>query len=81
MAADDGRKSPYGPKARLAVIRSAATTASDTVRAKLFAKPFIPSLGKAIKPVASSASPATTAVIWKTVDDIFSILMRVRRAI
>ena len=65
-----------GTEGTARVIRSAATTASDTVRAKPFAKPFIPSLGKTMKPVASSASPAMPAVIWKTVDDIFSILMR-----
>jgi len=46
-------------------------TASDTVTAKPLAKPFIPSLGKTIRPVANSASAATAAAIWDTIEDIF----------
>jgi hypothetical protein len=51
-------------------MRKAAMTASDIVTAKPFAKPFIPSLGKRIKPIAISAT-ATAAAMWETIGDIF----------
>jgi hypothetical protein len=52
-------------------MRKAAMTASDTVTPKPLAKPFIPCPGKTIKPVANSASTATAAAIWETIEDIF----------
>jgi hypothetical protein len=60
-----------GPKLRATVIRKAAMTASDIVTANPFAKPFMPALGKMMKPVASMASPAATAKKWKRVEGIF----------
>jgi hypothetical protein len=47
-------------------------TASDTVTANPFANPLIPALGKTMRPVASMATPATTATNWKRVEVIFS---------
>jgi len=56
-------------------------TASDTVTANPFAKPLIPALGKTMRPVASMATPATTATNWKRVEVIFSSSYVTRRLI
>jgi hypothetical protein len=58
---EQANQAAYVKKLRAAVMRKAAMTASDTVTANPFANPFMPALGKMIRPVASMASPATTA--------------------
>jgi hypothetical protein len=62
-------------------MRKAAMTASDTVTANPFAKPFMPASGKMMRPVASMASPATTATKWKRVEGIFSPSYVTRRLV